>query len=97
MSEYLVAGEQLRALIERIERVEEEIKELNSDKSDIYKEAKGNGFDVKTVRKVVALRKLDSSEREEQDTLLDIYLAAIGMLPDRPSRVHVHEAAPTRH
>lgn len=68
---------QLRALVERIERVEEEIAELNADKSDIYKEAKSNGFDAKIIRKVVAARRKDPSERREEDALFDMYMAAI--------------------
>lgn len=74
-----VAGGQLRALVERIERIEEEIKGLNSDKSDIYQEAKGNGFCVKTLRKVVALRRKDDATRQEEQSMLDLYLASLGM------------------
>jgi uncharacterized protein (UPF0335 family) len=72
-----VAGEQLRAIVERIEHVEDEIKELNEAKKEIYLEAKGNGFDVKVLREVVRLRKQDQKEREELDELLDVYLRAI--------------------
>jgi uncharacterized protein (UPF0335 family) len=72
-----VAGDQLRALVERIEQVEEEIKELTEAKKEIYLEAKGNGFDVKVLREVVRVRKQDQKEREEHETLLDVYLRAI--------------------
>jgi uncharacterized protein (UPF0335 family) len=72
-----VAGDQLRAIIERIEHVEEEIKELNEAKKEIYLEAKSNGFDVKVLREVVRLRKQDQKEREELESLLETYLKAI--------------------
>jgi len=72
-----VAGDQLRAIVERIEHVEDEIKELTEAKKEIYLEAKGNGFDVKTLREVIRARKQDQKERDEQDSLLDAYLEAI--------------------
>ena len=72
-----VAGDHLRAIVERIERVEEDIKELGEAKKEIYLEAKDNGFDVKVLREVIRLRKQDQKEREEHETLLDIYLQAI--------------------
>jgi len=68
----------LRALVERIEHVEEEIKALTEDKKDIYAEAKGQGFDVKVIREVVRIRKKDPKERDEAVSLLDTYLHAIG-------------------
>jgi uncharacterized protein (UPF0335 family) len=70
---------QLKSLIERIERLEEEKKALSEDISDVYGEAKGTGFDVKVLRKIIALRKQDLSERKEQDALLETYMAALGM------------------
>ena len=73
-----VAGDRLRAFVERIERIEEDIKGLNEDKKDVYAEAKGEGFDAKILREVVRLRKQDESEREEHDSLLDLYLHAFG-------------------
>ncbi|PLW76826.1 DUF2312 domain-containing protein [Cohaesibacter celericrescens] len=76
-----VAADQLRALVERIERLEEEKKAISDDISDIYSEAKGNGYDVKVIRQVVRLRKQDSNEREEMEALLDLYLHALGMAP----------------
>ena len=75
-----VAADQLRSFIERLERLDEEIKGLNEDKSDIYKEAKSNGFDAKVMRRVLAIRKQDASERQEQDAILAMYLSALGML-----------------
>lgn len=84
-----VAAGKLRAFIERIERIEAEIKDLNADKSEIYKELRGEGFDVKAVRQCVAARKLDTAEREERTAIFDLYWAALTGV----SRVHVHEAA----
>jgi uncharacterized protein (UPF0335 family) len=72
-----IAGDQLRTIVERIEHVEEEIKELTEAKKEIYLEAKGNGFDVKTLREVIRLRKQDQKERDEQESLLDAYMQAI--------------------
>ncbi len=77
-----VASNQLRAFIERVERLEEEKKTIADDIKDVYGEAKCMGFDVKVLRKVVSLRRLDTNERMEQDALTDTYLAALGMLPD---------------
>lgn len=76
-----VAADQLRAFVERIERLEEEKKALNDDIKDVYAEAKGNGYDVKVMRQVVRMRKQDSNERQEMDALLDLYLHALGMAP----------------
>lgn len=73
------SGQQLRSIIERIERLDGEIKELRSDQKDIYAEAGGNGYDVKTLRKVVALRKKDPGARAEEAALLETYMAALGM------------------
>jgi uncharacterized protein (UPF0335 family) len=72
-----IAGDQLRAIVERIEHVEDKIKELTEAKKEIYLEAKGNGFDVKILREVIRLRKQDQKERDERDSLLDAYLEAI--------------------
>jgi uncharacterized protein (UPF0335 family) len=75
-----VAAGQLRSFVERIERIEEEIKERNADKSDIYKEAKMNGFDVKVMRKLIAIRRKDYAERQEEDAILEIYMQSLGMV-----------------
>jgi uncharacterized protein (UPF0335 family) len=72
---------QLRSLIERIERLEEEKKAIAADIKEIYGEAKSSGFDTKIMRKVVSLRKKDSTERQEEEAILDLYLSALGMLP----------------
>ena len=69
----------LKALIERIERLEEEKSELMTDISEIYKEAKGNGYDVKILREIVRLRKKAAAERQEHDAIMETYLAALGM------------------
>eukprot|EP00903_Cladosiphon_okamuranus_P002300 g2298.t1 len=74
-----VAADQLRAFIERIERLEEEKKVIADDIKDVYAEAKGNGYDVKILRKVVSLRKKQPHEREEEEAVLDLYLHALGM------------------
>jgi uncharacterized protein (UPF0335 family) len=69
----------LRAFVERIERLEEEKKALSGDIKDVYGEAKANGFDVKIMRKIVSIRKQDRDSRIEEETILDLYLAALGM------------------
>ncbi len=74
------AKDQLRAIVERIERLEEEKGALQEDIKEVYAEAKGNGFDASIIRKVVRLRKQDSSERAEQEALLDLYMHALGMV-----------------
>jgi len=74
-----VAGERLKSLIERIERLEEEKSALAEDIREVYSEAKGSGFDIKIMRQIVRLRKLDSSDRQEQEAILDTYMAALGM------------------
>jgi uncharacterized protein (UPF0335 family) len=74
-----VAADQLKALIERIERLEEEKAGIAGDIREIYAEAKGNGFDTKAIRKIIALRKKDFSERQEEEAILDLYMQALGM------------------
>ena len=82
MSDSMVAREQLKSVVERIERLEEEKKAIADDIRDVYAEAKANGFDTKVLRQVVRLRKQDLTERQEQDAVRDLYLQALGMLPD---------------
>jgi uncharacterized protein (UPF0335 family) len=77
-----VAGAQIRAFIERIERMEEEKAAVATDIKEIYAEAKGNGFDTKVLRIIVRRRKQDANERLEQEALLDIYEHALGMRPE---------------
>ncbi|MHA1189281.1 MAG: DUF2312 domain-containing protein [Alphaproteobacteria bacterium] len=74
-----IAVGQLRALIERIERLEEEKSELAADIREVYAEAKGTGFDTKVMRQIVRIRKQDSAERQEQEAIRDLYLHALGM------------------
>lgn len=74
-----VAADQLRSLVERIERLEEEKKVISDDIKDVYAEAKGNGYDAKILRKIVSLRKKQPHEREEEEAVLDLYLHALGM------------------
>ena len=74
-----IAGDQLRAFVERIEKLEEEKKVIADDIKDVYAEAKGTGFDVKILRMVIALRKKQPHEREEEDAILDLYMHALGM------------------
>jgi len=73
------AKEQLKAIVERIERLEEEKKATSDDIKDVYAEAKSNGFDAKALKRIVALRKLDSNERREQEEVLETYMLALGM------------------
>lgn len=73
------AKDQLKAFVERIERLEEEKKATSDDIRDVYAEAKGTGFDTKALRSIVRLRKLDTDERREQQEVLDTYLHALGM------------------
>lgn len=75
-----VAAGQLRAFIERIERLEEEKKTISDDIKEVFMEAKGTGFDTKAMRTIIRLRKKDQAEREEEEAMLDLYLAALGMV-----------------
>ena len=75
-----LAADLLKAIIERIEGLEEEKKTISDDIRDVYAEAKGNGFDVKALRTIVRMRKQDANERAEQETILETYLQALGML-----------------
>ena len=74
-----VAADDLKALIERIERLEEKKAALASDIRDVYSEAKAKGFDTKILRKIVGIRKKDHAERQEEEAILDLYLTALGM------------------
>ena len=79
MSTENVSAEQLRLLIERIERLEEDKKGVADDIKDVYAEAKGTGFDTKTIRAIIRLRAMDRSARQEQEALLETYKAALGL------------------
>ena len=74
------AKEQLKSFIERLERMDEEIKALNADKRDIYAEAKGCGFDVKALREILKIRRLDADQRAEHEAIVDLYMQALGMV-----------------
>lgn len=75
-----VAGKRLKAFIERVERLEEEKSALAEDIKEVYAEAKGVGFDAKTMRKIVRLRKMDADKRREEEELLELYCSAIGLI-----------------
>lgn len=75
-----IAGDMLKAFIERVERLEEEKASIAGDIKDVLAEAKGNGFDTKVIRKIIALRKRDVAERQEEEAILELYLQALGML-----------------
>lgn len=75
-----VAADQLKAFVERIERLEEEKAGIAGDIKDVFAEAKGNGFDVKVLRKIIALRKRDYAERQEEEAILEMYMHALGMM-----------------
>lgn len=77
-----VAVDQLKAIIGRVEKLEEEKAGVSADIRDVFAEAKGNGFNVKAIKQIIAIRKMDSSEREEQENVRDTYLRALGMLPE---------------
>lgn len=74
-----IDASKLLSYVERVERLNEEVKVLQTDIKEIYEEAKSNGFDVKALKAIISLRKLDDAEREEAETVLDVYKAALGM------------------
>ena len=76
-----IAGERLKSFIERIERLEEERRTLSEDIKEVYAEAKGQGFDTKIMRQIIRIRRRDQDELDEEETLLDVYKRALGMLP----------------
>lgn len=76
-----LAGGRIRSFVERIEQVEREIQDLNDGKKEIFAEAKGEGFDVKIIKEIVKLRKQDKDERDEHETLLDVYMRAMDEAP----------------
>ncbi|MGU3359474.1 DUF2312 domain-containing protein [Methylobacterium sp. M6A4_1b] len=84
-----VAGDRIRSIIERVEKVEEEIKDLMEAKKEIFLEAKGEGLDVKILKEILKLRKLDQDARDEHETLLDVYMRAM----EAPSPAPMAEAA----
>ena len=86
MSESIGANsrEQLKAIVERIEKLSEEKQTISDDIKDVYAEAKGNGFDVTALRAIIKLRKEDANKRAERETILETYMHALGMLADLP-------------
>jgi uncharacterized protein (UPF0335 family) len=89
MADFAIARDQLKSIVERIERLEEEKAGIAEDIREVYGEAKANGFDTKVLRQVLKLRKQDLTERQEQDAVRDLYLHALGMIPDPGSRSEV--------
>ena len=81
-----VAGERLKSFIERIERLEEEKRALAADIKEVYSEAKGAGFDIKTMREIIKIRRMDDDDLDEREALLDTYKRALGMMPQRAKR-----------
>ncbi|KQN72594.1 DUF2312 domain-containing protein [Devosia sp. BK] len=82
MSDAGIAGGRIRSFVERVEQIEAEIAELNEGKKEIFAEAKGEGFDIKVIKEIIKLRKQDSNERDEHETLLDLYMRAMDSAPD---------------
>ena len=80
-----IAGDRLKSFVERIERLEEERRALGNDIKEVYAEAKGTGFDPKIMRQVIRLRRMDKDDLDEQESLLDVYKRALGMLPEEPA------------
>ena len=72
-----IAGDRIRSFIERVEQIEEELKALNEGKKEVFAEAKGEGFDVKVLKEILRLRKQDKDERDEHESLLDLYMRAM--------------------
>ena len=81
-----VAGERLKSFIERIERLEEEKRALSADIKEVYSEAKGAGFDIKIIRELIKIRRMDEDDLDEREALLDTYKRALGMMPQRAKR-----------
>ena len=81
-----VAAERLKSFVERIERLEEEKRALAADIKEVYSEAKSAGFDVKTMREIIKIRRMDEDDLDEREALLDTYMRALGMLPQRGRR-----------
>lgn len=84
-----IPGNRIRSFVERIEQIENEIKELNEAKKEVFSEAKGEGFDVKILKEIIKLRKQDQDERDEHESLLDVYMRAM----DEAGPAAVAEAA----
>ena len=81
MSDVTVSGGRIRSFIERIENIDNELQELNEQKKEVFSEAKAEGFDVKILKEIIKLRKQDEDERDERETLLDLYMRAMEQAP----------------
>ena len=79
-----VAGDRIRSFVERIEQLDTELQELNEGKKEVFAEAKGEGFDVKVLKEIIKLRKQDKDERNEHETLLDVYMRAMASAEPQP-------------
>ena len=86
-----IAGAQLKSFIERIERLEDEKRALGEDIKEVYAEAKGTGFEPKIMRQLIKIRKMDKEEVDEEESLLDLYKRALGMLPETASEAQAAE------
>ena len=86
-----IAGAQLKSFIERIERLEEEKRALSGDIKEVYAEARGTGFEPKIMRQIIKLRKMDKEEVDEEESLLDLYKRALGMMPGAEIEVRAAE------
>lgn len=91
MSEYVIAASQLRAFVERVERLREERKAIDDDIKEVFAEAKGSGFSVPAIKHIIKIRAEDQNERAEFEAVVDMYMAALGMLP--ATHAQVREAA----
>ena len=81
-----IQGSRIRSFVERIEQIENEIKDLNEAKKEVFSEAKGEGFDVKILKEIIKLRKQDQDERDEHETLLDVYMRAMDEAESAPAK-----------
>ena len=88
-TKYSFAAGQLKSIIERIERLEEEKKTIGGDIKEVYSEAKANGFDTKVLRKIISLRKMDAAERTEIEAMIETYMSALGMIPTEDETANV--------
>lgn len=86
MTDVGIAGSRVRAFVERVEQLDSEIAELTEGKKEVFAEAKGEGFDVKILKEIIKLRKLDQDERDEHETLLDVYMRAMESADAEPGR-----------
>jgi len=85
MADITIPGERIRSFVERIEHVDAELQDLNEQKKEVFSEAKAEGFDVKILKEIIKLRRQDKEERDERDTLLDLYMRAMETAESEPS------------